>query len=210
MSTTVIAAPPPRADDDIGEEELDQETPVAPPDESDDGHYEIIDGVRVELPLMSVNASVLANRLTMAINLVAVPAELGEAYAEVMFRLPLAADRSRKPDVAFVPYSRWPRRRPLPRTAAWEVLPDLCVEVISPTDRAEAVRGKTDEYFRAGVRLVWVVYPNLELVDVYEAADRCRTLRRPDALDGGGVLPGFRVELAALFPEPEAGEAATG
>ncbi len=204
MSPTLIAAPVPRADDDeAGDEELDQETPSAPADGSGDGHCEIIDGVRVELPPMSADSAVFATYLTYEINAVSVPAGVGAAHAEVMFQLPLSQDRRRRPDVAFVPYSRWPRRRPVPRQAAWEVLPDLCVEVISPTDRAEDVRGKTDEYFRAGVRLVWVVYPNLELVDVYESAGQCRTLRRADALDGGVVLPGFRVELATLFPEPE-------
>ena len=42
--------------------------------------------------------------------------------------------RQRRPDVAFVSYNRWPRQRRVPRTEAWEVVPNLVVEVVSPTD----------------------------------------------------------------------------
>lgn len=111
-------------------------------------------------------------------------------------------DRNRRPDVAFVPYSRWSRNRPIPDTNAWPVLPDLCVEVVSPTDRAEEVREKVAEYFEAGVRLVWVIDPRAQLIDVYESASQVRTLHRSDRLDGGVVVTGFQVPLADLFPPP--------
>ena len=111
-------------------------TDVVGPGESD--HYEIIDGVRVELPPMSAESSVLAARLARLLGNFGVEAGLGEAYPEVLLKLPLAGqDRSRKPDVAFVPYSRWPRGRRVPATNAWAVLPELCVEVVGPTDKAD-------------------------------------------------------------------------
>jgi Uma2 family endonuclease len=105
--------------------------------------------------------------------------------------------------VAFVPYARWPRTRPVPDTNAWDVLPDLCVEVVSPTDAAEELRDKITEYFQSGVRLVWVVYPRHQVVDVYDGPTRVRILTRADALDGGPVLPGFQLPLAELFPAEE-------
>ncbi len=164
--------------------------------------YEIIDGVKVEMPPMSANSSVLAARLAHRINLFAMPRELGEAYPEILFKLPLDKDRNRRPDVAFIPYARWPKDRPIPDDNAWDVLPDLCVEVVSPTDQAEEAREKVEEYFEAGVRLVWVVYPRLRLVDVFESPGVVRVLRRADELDGGPVLPGFRLKLADFFLEP--------
>jgi hypothetical protein len=90
---------------------------------------------------------------------------------------------------------------------AWDVVPDLAVEVISPHDRAEEVLDKVLEYFRADVRLVWVVYPKQRLIFVFEAPDRVRAISQDDALDGGLVLPGFRLPLANLFdpvPPPPA------
>ena len=77
---------------------------------------------------------------------------------------------------------------------------DLCVEVVSPSDRADYIQDKIDEYFRAGVRLVWVFYPRHRLVYVYDSPTAVRGLGRSDALDGGVALPGFRLPLAELFP----------
>ena len=84
---------------------------------------------------------------------------------------------------------------------AWEVAPDLAVEVVSPTDRAEDVMEKVTEYFQAGVELVWIIYPRLQLVYVYESLVKVRGLNAADTLDGGNVLPGFHIPVATLFPE---------
>jgi Uma2 family endonuclease len=99
-----------------------------------------------------------------------------------------------------VPYSKWPWNRPVPDDNAWEVLPDLFVEVVSPIDRVEEAREKVEEYLQAGAKLIWVIYPRLQVVDVIEPPGVARTLRRADELDGGPVLPGFRLKLADLFP----------
>lgn len=156
-----------------------------------------------EEPLpMSALALAIAADLSAELTLFARPAGLGKVYPEMMFRLPPPVDRDRRPDVAFVPFSRRPRELPVPEGRSLAVVPDLCVEVVSPTDDAEDVREKVVEYFTVGARLVWVVYPRLQLVDVYEAADRVRVLTRADSLDGGPVLPGFALPLAELFPPP--------
>lgn len=171
-------------------------------DEFDDkDRYEIIDGRRVELPPMSADSLALASRLAWYLTSFGIGQGIGEAYGEMLFKLPLPVDRNRKPDVAFVPYSRWPRNRMIPSTNAWEVLPDLCVEVVSPNDTADEIMDKVREYFQAGTRLVWVFYPRHEAVYVFESLTAVRGLGRTDTLDGGVVLPGFRLPLAELFPE---------
>ena len=163
-------------------------------------HYEIIDGHKVELPPMSANSSTTGNDLAHALNSYGLANNVGKGYTEVLIHLPLPEDRNRKPDVIFVPFGRWPQARRVPATNAWDVLPDLCAEVVSPSDLAEDNRTKVEEYLRAGVRLVWVVYPELAVVDMYGPAGQLRVLRRTDTLDGGDVLPGFRLPLADLFP----------
>src|SRR5207248_11543481 len=127
---------------------------------------------------------------------------IGWPLSEMLFRLPLHGSRNRRPDVAFVSFERWPKNRPIPpRDNAWEVVPDLAVEVISPHDLADEVIQKLTEYFQAGVRLVWIIYPQQRLVYVYDSPTRVRGLSQADDVDGGSVLPGFRVSLANLFPE---------
>jgi Uma2 family endonuclease len=172
---------------------------ISYPDSEDSERYEIVDGVKVELPPMSVDSTRIATDLTTALNLFGVAQNLGKAYTEMLFRLPLPVERNRRPDVGFVPFSRWPKNRPFPSTSAWDVLPDLVVEVVSPFDCVEEARAKLLEYFRAGVLLVWHVLPTLQLVDVYEAPKRVTILTRDDELDGGQVIPGFRLPLRELF-----------
>jgi Uma2 family endonuclease len=174
-------------------------------EELDNAHlYEIIDGVKVEMPPMSAESTILAARLSRLLANHGDSQNHGEAYPEVLIRLPLERERNRRPDVVYVPYSRWARNRPIPRTNAWDVLPSLCVEVVSPTDLVEELSDKIDEYFRAGVSQVWVIYPRLQLVYMYTSLTTVRGLTRTDTLDGGDVLPGFTLALTDLFPESEA------
>jgi Uma2 family endonuclease len=83
---------------------------------------------------------------------------------------------------------------------AWAVLPELMGEVISPNDIAEEIMERINEYFAAGTKLVWVVYPTQRLVYVYESPRQVRSLGEADELDGGVVLPSFRIAIASLFP----------
>ena len=168
----------------------------------DEALFEIVDGQRVELPPMSAYALRVSFRIAAAIGQFAEANGLGEAAHEEIFRLPLERDRNRRPDAAFVSYERWPKGRPMPLVGnAWNVAPDLAVEVVSPTDLAEDLMDKVAEYFQAGVRLVWIVYPVIRLIYVYESLTKVRGLTSADELDGGAVLPGFRTPVAALFPE---------
>lgn len=187
MGTAEVLTPPPR--------------PVRDDLENAD-RYEIIDGVRVELPPTSAESTGLAADLCTFLTTHGLVHNLGKAYPEMLFHLPLPVDRNRRPDVAFVPFTRWARERPLPRTNAWDVLPDLCVEVVSPNDHADEIEARICEYFEAGVRLVWVVYPRQARLYVYDTPARIRRLTRDDTLDGGVVLPEFRLPLTELFLLP--------
>lgn len=164
-------------------------------------YYEIINGQRVELPPMSVYSTWLACRLLAEWSIFLSTRELGRPVLEVLFRLPLQG-RNRRPDAAFVSFDRWAKDRPVPgKDNAWDVVPDLAVEVVSPTDLAEELMQKVTEYFLSGVRLVWIVYPEQRLVYVYESLTQVRELSLTDHLDGGTVLPGFSLPLAKLFAD---------
>ena len=158
---------------------------------------------------MSAFASRVATRLVTRIDVYAEAHDLGEAVNETLFRLPVPKDRNCRMDGAFVSYKRWPKGQPQRvRDNAWDVVPDLAIEVISPSDYVEDLLLRVEEYPRAGVLLVWVVYPSLRLLYVYESMTRIRALTAADELDGGTVLPGFRAPVASLFPEAVADEGA--
>jgi Uma2 family endonuclease len=160
--------------------------------------YEIIDGVRVEREPMGAFETVLASWLCYLMNSFAVGKKLGLAVNEVLFVLNAARNIQRRPDVAFVSYGRWPSSV-VARAPAWNVVPDLAIEIVSPTNLAEEIDRKITDYFQAQVRLVWVFYPDSGRVYVYQAPTHVSILERTDSLDGGDVLPGFRAPIAGLY-----------
>jgi Uma2 family endonuclease len=180
---------------------LDPIPALTPAAFDDEALFEIINGERVELQMSAYAVRVAFNIARRLANF-AESKNIGEAVGEVLFHLPLERKRIRRPDAAFVSYQRWAKDRPMPLAGnAWEVAPDLAVEVVSPTDLIEEVMDKLAEYFQAGVRLVWVVYPRLRMIQVYESLTQTSILTSADELDGGNVLPGFRTPVAVLFPE---------
>ena len=79
------------------------------------------------------------------------------------------------------------------------MVPDLAIEVVSPTNTADEVLGKIREYFVAGVRRVWVIYPTEEQAYVYRSPTKNDILTTSDDFDGEDVLPGLRLSLSKLF-----------
>jgi Uma2 family endonuclease len=161
--------------------------------------YEVVDGQIVENPPMGARESILASFLQDLMGPVARSNGLGRVVTETLFLLDRARKLKRRPDVAFVSIKRWSLKREVPDTESWDVVPDLTVEVISRTNSASAVASKIEEYFQAGVSLVWVIYPVTSKIYVYDSPTRVRILQLGDELDGEGVLPGFRVPLSTLF-----------
>jgi Uma2 family endonuclease len=58
-----------------------------------------------------------------------------------------------------VPYGRRPSAV-VARAPAWNVVPDLAVEIGSPTNLAEEIDNKITDDFQPGVCLVWVFHPH--------------------------------------------------
>jgi Uma2 family endonuclease len=129
--------------------------------------------------------------------------QLGRAVQEMLFDLRVMAGRKRRPDVAFVSFDRWPQHRRIPRIDAWEVVPNLAVEVVSRTDSVDYLVDKVADYFHAGVERVWVVLPSQEQVYVYDSPTSVRVLTRTDDLSGDPILPNFRLPLVELFEDAE-------
>jgi Uma2 family endonuclease len=168
--------------------------------------YEVVDGQVVELAPMGAYevwiATVLVARLATFVS----QHQLGRAAQEMLFDLSIGTGLRRRPDVAFVSFDRWPSTRRIPRTEAWEVVPNLVVEVVSRTDSVDSLVDKIAEYFHAGVERVWVVFPSQEQVYVYDSPSSVRILTRPDELSGDPILPHFRLPLVELFEDAETGE----
>jgi Uma2 family endonuclease len=77
------------------------------------------------------------------------------------------------------------------------------VEILSEGNTPKEMSRKFDEYFRAGVRLVWYVNPKKRVVIVYTSRDQSRIGREGEKLDGGDVLPGFSLLIGEWFSRAE-------
>jgi Uma2 family endonuclease len=164
--------------------------------------YEIVNGERVEVPPMGARAGRIANLLAYLLNEFARPRRLGEAMVEILFLMRPDLPQ-RRPDVAFVSAERWTDElNGSDDPPAYAVVPDIVVEVDSPANTAREIENKVQEYFAAGVRLVWVIYPDPGRIHVFDAPTGSRILHSRDKLDAAPVLPGFRVSVADLFNLP--------
>ncbi len=119
----------------------------------------------------------------------------------ILERNPDGRDTVRGMDLAFISKSKAPA--PLPNTLL-EYAPDLAVEVISPSNEAADIRLKIRQLLNAGTALVWIVYPDLRIVDIH-TRDGATTLNAADNLSGGDVLPGFEIPVREIFPAPATG-----
>jgi Uma2 family endonuclease len=169
--------------------------------------YEVINGQIVEISPMSAFSSEVANRLHARLIAHVERQNIGRSRMDMVFRVPLPEDptRNRRPDVSYISFQRWPENRPLQyRGNPIDVVPNLIVEVASPTDDAEDLIAKAHEYLRAGAELVWVVYPRVRQLYAYiSVSTPPRIFTETDNLDAGSVLPGFSTPMAPLFPIAE-------
>jgi Uma2 family endonuclease len=163
--------------------------------------FEVVDGRVVEKSPMGALEVFLASCLLRWLAPFVDEAHLGCVVQEMLFLLEDSPELKRRPDLAFVSAERWPIGKRVPRTEAWDVIPDLAVEVISQSNSADEVAGKIEQYFHAGVRQVWVVYPVTSKVQVYESPTRVQILQVGDDLQGDPLIPGFRLPLSVLFGE---------
>ncbi len=103
----------------------------------------------------------------------------------------------RAPDVSYTRKERFPSGH-APDTFG-DLAPDLCVEIISPSERKAGIMRKVQEYFDGGAIQVWHVFPERQEVVVFTSPADTQTLGADGVLDAGGILPGFSCRVAYLF-----------
>jgi Uma2 family endonuclease len=105
-------------------------------------------------------------------------------------------DTVRAPDIGFVRLERAPE----PFTEKFVPLaPDLAIEVVSPGDKAHEIEEKVLDYLTYGVHVVWIVYPSSRTI-VIHTVDGLKRLTVKDTLEGGDILPGFKIAVSEIFP----------
>ena len=167
----------------------------------DDAYYEVVDGEVYRMPNNGMEHGVRGMRLAAPLTMYIYRHNLGEVLHPDT-RYVLAEDeegirRMRGPDLSFIRRERMPLP-PYPPGFV-RLIPDLIVEVRSPHDTFSELRRRINDFLEAGTRLAWLVGPLKRTVTVFAPDREPRTLDAAAELDGEGVVPGFRLSVAAIF-----------
>ena len=160
----------------------------------DDGRkYELVDGEAKEVP-GGVEHDVIGAHLIVLLH----PFVRGRGFlagSQAGFRM--QSRNIRAPDVSFTLKERFPGGRP-PKGFG-DIAPDLCIEIISPSEDEKDMARKIVEYFATGAQQVWHLFPESQRATVYRSPTEMTEHQPEEILDGGDLLPGFRCRVADLF-----------
>ena len=174
----------------------------------DDGYvYEVVEGVLVRVAGSGEEATSIGVDLCAALHTYVRPRRLGVVTGADGVYIFAGAKTGLVPDVGFYLAER--RSSMVDRTKPIPFAPDLAVEVASPDQSPRALAAKARKYLRAGTRIVWVIWPQSEHIDVWHTevlTAPVRYLGITVTLDGEEVIPGFSYPLATLFSDPLAPE----
>lgn len=153
-------------------------------------------------PNMGARASQVALKLMSRVELHVAERKLGKTFgSDCGCHLPDdEGKKARFPDGSFVGRGRLPDERT--PEGNLRLAPDLAVEVVSPNDGAYEVEDTRFAYLRAGVKLLWVVYPPTRTVYVFRANGSVALLGETDTISGEDVLTDFTCPVARFFEDP--------
>ncbi|MBI1257782.1 MAG: hypothetical protein GC204_09960 [Chloroflexi bacterium] len=163
-------------------------------DENRDRRFELINGEIIEkMPTELHGIIVLTLGTEIRILLKANP--IGRVGVEIRHRVPDERYNDYIPDISFTADTETPivTQGVVPR------MPDLAVEVKSPDDSYRKMREKAAYYLANGTKLVWLIYPEKQIIEVYSADGEIQILDENDTLEGGDVLPGFSMLVSDIF-----------
>ena len=102
----------------------------------------------------------------------------------------------RRPDLAFFSSLQidesWKEKEPIP---------EFAIEVISTFDQINQVKIKLTEYFKNAVKVVWLIYPDEKIVEVYTSRKEVKIYSDADICSASPVLDDFEISVDELFEE---------
>jgi Uma2 family endonuclease len=157
--------------------------------------WELVNGEAKEVPTKFDHDAIGINLI-----LLLAPYAKGRGFmtsGQAGFRM--ADDNIRCPDVSYTRKERVPGGKPPPTFGV--VAPDLCVEIISPSENRFDMMQKVQEYFESGAQQVWHVFPETKTVTVYTTPAETKDYAAEDQLSCGDILPGFTCLVSDLFEQ---------
>ncbi len=166
----------------------------------DEKRYELIEGELVEMPPPGEEHGYLVILLGKYLLDYVIEHHLGRVTSYSGFHAEDDRYTVLGPDIAFRRLD--PEAEPASRK--WvATMPDLAVEIKSPSNSLPELRRKAAIYLERGTQLVWLVLPETESVEVHrlgaDGEGQREVIGSDGQLSGEDVLPGFALSLTALF-----------
>ncbi len=165
----------------------------------DEDHVEVVDGEIVIMPPPGMKHGWIGANVIFLLLSHVKGKGLGRVFDDMAYVLegePGNVRLMRAPDVSFVAQKNLPPEKDIPGFLYQP--PDLAVEVVSPSERSGETMRKINDYLRAGTGTIWVIYPETRQVVVHTPAG-ATILNEDQTLDGGALLPGLAIPVAAIF-----------
>jgi Uma2 family endonuclease len=167
------------------------------PNPPDGSKQELVKGQVVTMPSPGFRHGGVQGNVYFALRLYTQTHPIGRVRVESGIVTETDPATVRGPDVSFWSFERLPAdQNPVGYPA---VAADLCVEVLSPSNRRGEMNEKISEYFARDVRMVWIVDPEGRTVTVYRQPGEGRILWETATLAGEDVLPGFTCRVGEFF-----------
>jgi len=163
-----------------------------------EGRWELVKGELKEMsPAGGAHGWIVGN-LTVVVGGYIRQKKLGRIFgAETGFLIEQNPDTVRAPDFAFVSSAATTR----PHHGFISGAPDLAAEVISPNDTSTVVSAKSEQWLRAGCKVVWLIDPARETAAVCTLEDGAYVMRSVEVLSDANLLPGFELPVNELFQQ---------
>lgn len=160
--------------------------------------YELSEGKIQKSPLGSMQISIIGARIGSLIGMYLLSQDIGHLTgadgAYILSEYDVFV-----PSVGYISYNRLSHSVDgfVPKA------PDLAVEVISPYDSKSKTQHKAVIYLSAGTKLVWIIYPKSETVDVCRLTENDKLqiteMAIDDTLSGEDILPDFTIAIKDIF-----------
>ena len=164
--------------------------------DDDYSRYELWQGELVEMGETTLFHNWIRDLLLRRIGNFAESAKLGVVLCESAFRLD--SNTLYRPDAVFWDTARW---NSMDLHGGGVVVPQLVIEVKSPSESRASLFRKASDYLRAGVHTVWVILEKPYEIRVFEAGKQPRVVLPGQRLEAPAVLPGFSIDPSDLLPQ---------
>ncbi len=103
------------------------------------------------------------------------------------------------PDAAWVSQGRWDALSREDQRRFAPLCPEFVIEVLSESDARRTLEAKMQLWLANGAQLAWMIDPYAATVGIFRADGSSETLYRPETVEAGAPVAGFRLRTGKLW-----------